>query len=56
MNYGDTWPTGAQAGGPAITHPVRDRTERLAQHQAFKAERGELPAILAPYKPRERAR
>ena len=56
MRYGDTWPTRRQSGGPAITTqpPVRDRTERLAQLTASKVERGELPAILAAYKPTER--
>ena len=55
--YGETWPTGAQSGGPAITTQpaVRDRTERVAAMAAHKVEREELPAVLAAYKPAERA-
>ena len=57
MRYGDTWPASTGSGAPAITTqpPVRDRTERVAAMAAHKAERDELPDILAAYKPAERA-
>ena len=54
--FGETWPTGAQAGGPAITTqpPVRDRAERLVAYEVFKPDQAATAVIVAVPEP-ERA-